>query len=295
MAAMSLWSLGLGECTSRRASSFTEDYQVLLGQLVEDDLEMTLDRRSSFRVCGMPLAPLRRFAEDQGPEPERYESEAIQIAVERRVIGKEFLSPRNSSAWWKGIPQPTMKVLYKLAFKRYVAGLANAIVRGEDIPPLITVNGSVADGRHRIFAALELKLQVVPVLEIASISGASTGSTSLLRAAMSAPPSILGPALDSPRAGAGQQWKHAVSVSVGALAGMRVRSLPHMARGVTGSERLASLRRLRVLPPIEIAIAPDGKMRLLDGNHRLIVARERGDESIRVAFLMVPKSDDRFA
>lgn len=124
--------------------------------------------------------------------------------------------------------------------------------------------------------------------------GISAGSTSLYAFALTRPKAVIGPSLDSPRAGPRASWRYPTPVPLTMLSAIPARASIHLARRMTGAERLDSLRRLRVLPPIEVAVAPDGKVRLLDGNHRLIVARERGDESIDVAFLVVDKSDDRF-
>jgi ParB-like chromosome segregation protein Spo0J len=45
---------------------------------------------------------------------------------------------------------------------------------------------------------------------------------------------------------------------------------------------------------MEIAVSRKGGARLMDGNHRLIVAREVGLSTVPVAFLIVPYRDDRF-
>lgn len=116
----------------------------------------------------------------------------------------------------------------------------------------------------------------------------------LLSIALSAPRSVVGPQTDSPRAGARESWTRIVPVPLRLLASIPARATRHLQRRVSGEERLDSLRMMRVHPPIEIAVAPDGRVRLMDGNHRLIVARERGAAAVDVAFLLTPKSDDRY-
>ena len=97
----------------------------------------------------------------------------------------------------------------------------------------------------------------------------------------------MGPALDSPRGHGDRPWTWPVDVPVTMLAGFKLHApTGHMRRKVTGEERLASLRGVRRFDPIEVAVERGGEaFRLLDGHHRLYVARQRGDATIRVCFL----------
>ena len=69
----------------------------------------------------------------------------------------------------------TQDDVYQAGFDRHVELLAEAIQRGQDIPPLVTLNGEPRDGRHRTLAALSLGLRVAPVLEVAETYVAKRG------------------------------------------------------------------------------------------------------------------------
>ena len=48
--------------------------------------------------------------------------------------------------------------------------------------------------------------------------------------------------------------------------------------------RLRSIKSAAAVPPIEIAVSESGHAELLDGNHRLVAARKRGDVTIIAIF-----------
>jgi hypothetical protein len=124
----------------------------------------------------------------------------------------------------------------------------------------------------------------------------------LLGIARAAQTTLFGPALESPRAPAGGTWKEPTSVPLGLLDRFSPRTMSHLRRRLSGQERLDMVREIlrpgrpwpSQLDPMEIAVSRKGGARLMDGNHRLIVAREVGLSTVPVAFLIVPYRDDRF-
>jgi len=120
----------------------------------------------------------------------------------------------------------------------------------------------------------------------------SEAARTLLCRASAAPRTMFGPAPDSPWRGgdSDRPWTVPVEVPLAELALIgSTAPTPHLRRGVTAAQRLEELRRFRHFDAIEIAVARNGEMHLLDGNHRLYVARERGDAAILVAFFFVPR------
>lgn len=125
----------------------------------------------------------------------------------------------------------------------------------------------------------------------------------LRKIAMSAPRALIGPTLESPAAPQGGSWKSPIMVPLAALQRFCPRAVRHIRLRRSGEERIEYLIRalsrdpLRwpaSIPPLEVALAPDGSARLMDGNHRLIAARQLVLPGVPVAFLLVPARDDRF-
>ena len=82
----------------------------------------------------------------------------------------------------------------------------------------------------------------------------------------------------------GTFWTRPVRVPLASLEGLDAKAISR--------ERLRSVRSAthagRELPPIEIAISPDGRSGwMVDGNHRLVAARRRGDRTITVVFTII--------
>lgn len=82
----------------------------------------------------------------------------------------------------------------------------------------------------------------------------------------------------------GTWWSLPVFVPLASLNGLRARAID---RGRLASVRSAHHRGVE-LPPIEIAVAEDGQSGwLIDGNHRLVAARRRGDEIVPAIFTVI--------
>lgn len=84
----------------------------------------------------------------------------------------------------------------------------------------------------------------------------------------------------------------AVEVPLEALAFLRLnkRPIPHLSRGLSAEERMRLVRSYPLpFDPIELIIWDDDEISIADGQHRLTVARERGDRSIPVEFTLAKK------
>lgn len=166
----SLWQLKHGQCTTRTVASFTHDFRVMLAQIAEEVGEKTprgWEHTRTIRVCAESFDDFRKWAAELGPEEDRYEKEAIEVGVGVGVLDRRFLHDVtvDGKYWWQVVGERTRNALYKKGFERYVGALAKAISAGDDIPPLIRVDGIPADGRHRTFAANKLRLSYAPVVE----------------------------------------------------------------------------------------------------------------------------------
>lgn len=170
---MSLWNLARGQCVERMASTFSHDFRVMLAQIAEEVGERTprgWEQNRILKICAGPFDDFKVFAAEQGPEPERYEREAIAFGVDNGFLDKRFLDEVtvDGKYWWQTKAPRAVDSLNKKGFERYVNKIAKAISSGEDIPPLIRVDGAPADGRHRTFAANKLKLLSAPIVEFTS-------------------------------------------------------------------------------------------------------------------------------
>lgn len=170
-----LWRLPAGACVERLVASFSHDFQVMLAQVAEEVGEKTprgWERKRKLLICAGPFDDFKVFAASQGPEPERYEGDAIAAGVSLGALDKRFLESDTGMVdgkyWWQTKPPRVIDALYRKGFERYVGRIAKAIASGEDIPPLIRVNGEPADGRHRTFAANKIGLRTVPIVEFKS-------------------------------------------------------------------------------------------------------------------------------
>lgn len=85
---------------------------------------------------------------------------------------------------------------------------------------------------------------------------------------------------------------YSVEVPLEALAFLRLnkRPIPHIGKGLSAEERMRLVRSYPLpFDPIEIIIWDDNEISIADGQHRLTVARERGDRSIPVEFSLAKK------
>lgn len=92
------------------------------------------------------------------------------------------------------------------------------------------------------------------------------------------PTTNAGPCARSPKG----LWSTPVEIPVELLAPLcRGKAIPHIENRETGEERLERLRKSRgTWKPIEVGFAPGCMPYILDGNHRILVALERGDATI---------------
>jgi hypothetical protein len=109
---------------------------------------------------------------------------------------------------------------------------------------------------------------------------------SLIRQAGVHPEGRFGPDLKSPSG----IWSREVEVPLQDLEQLRS-SAPSsdIARRLSGQDRLRHAREKKHWKPLEIALAKSGGMKIIDGNHRIFVARERGDQTVVAQFFLVDK------
>jgi len=74
----------------------------------------------------------------------------------------------------------------------------------------------------------------------------------------------------------GDYWTVPVRVPLSELSGVKATAI--------SKDRLKDLGRTRALPPVEIALWRSGSYELIDGNHRLVRARQEGNPDIEVRF-----------
>jgi hypothetical protein len=113
------------------------------------------------------------FHKDDVFEWDRYEGTAARYLRDKGLISESEYKTWGTTAKGDVLAKAAQKLGYQdeyaLGLHLYVGNLADAIARGEDIPPLLTVDGKPADGRHRTFAARKLDRKVAPVADISAV------------------------------------------------------------------------------------------------------------------------------
>lgn len=145
---------------------FDDDFRVMVSQLADEvgcDADVLIVKR-------VPLAPLVSDVRLMDPDWDRYLGVTAHDLHTRGVISYTLARNYDTPEGFKQL-EAVMKRLrlpdpYKYGFKRYIALLAEAIRTGAPIPPVLTVGGRLADGRHRVIAAVRLGLKTAPVAEV---------------------------------------------------------------------------------------------------------------------------------
>jgi hypothetical protein len=172
LGAVSIWHEAPGEYLVD-LSRYSLDYQVMVQQLVDDEgLELPGDFRSAI-VSVEPLEPAlrlaRRSAGAAGGEPDwdRYTWDAVQALVDRKLLPPSAAEEHDSPATWRMIQDAGLDEdrAYRVGFVRYVASIAQSLLL-DDMPPVIFVDGVLADGNHRVLAASWAGMSHVPILHL---------------------------------------------------------------------------------------------------------------------------------
>lgn len=139
---------------------FNIDFRVLLSDLgwPNDQARIRVDVRS--------YEDFAAWAQKQEPDWDRYRWDGVDELVKRGLLPRHVLDrydqriPQLDALKAQGID------VYEVGFDRYVDSLARSIKDGKVVPPLVAVDGSPVDGRHRALAALRLDRKTAPVIDL---------------------------------------------------------------------------------------------------------------------------------
>jgi len=170
---VSLWTPAFWRAVTEDAvhvpvRAFDRDFRVMIEQLAEEvecDVDVLVVRRQ-------PAGPLVRDAQQMPLDLDRYPGVAAFDLHERGLISTQLLNTYDTPAGFAQLKQRLAALqlpdVYRYGLQQYLDRLAAAIERGDPVPPILTVNGALADGRHRALAARQLGRTWLPVAEISA-------------------------------------------------------------------------------------------------------------------------------
>ncbi len=163
---MNLWDGKLHEEQEILVARHTGDFRVILEDLEE---ECGLEPAESHFVRWIHITSksLRRcFRATWEPDWDRYTYDAVEEMVDRGVLPEEAVHTYDSPVTWKKVRELGLESeAYEMGLSRYLRGLAKSMgEEGNRVPPVIFVEGSVADGFHRINAANMKGLEWIPAI-----------------------------------------------------------------------------------------------------------------------------------
>jgi len=148
--------------------AFPADVQVMVEQLAEEvECDVT-----TLTIRRQPAGPLIRDAQQMPLDLDRYPGVAAFDLHERGLISTQLLNTYDTPAGFAQLKQRLAALrlpdVYRYGLQQYLDRLADAIKRGDPVPPIMTVNRALADGRHRALAAHQLGRTWLPVAEISA-------------------------------------------------------------------------------------------------------------------------------
>ena len=160
----SLWLASTGAHTVdlRR---YSHDFRVLLGQLEEEGY--VLDLEHAIVTVG-PYDAFIDWATAEEPDWNRYTWDAVKVLIERKKLPASAIDKYDSPDTWAKIRAAgiTDEMAYRIGWMHYVQSIATSILVGDDMPPLVSMGGQPADGRHRTIAAYTARMEYAPVLNL---------------------------------------------------------------------------------------------------------------------------------
>lgn len=165
----SLWSALPGEYVVD-ITQYTNDFQTMVQQLVGEGDDPKSFPWKMTRVTVRPFEDFQRWAQAEEPDWDRYTWDAVKELVSRELLPEKALDDYDSPATWekirtlmRGSDTPALRI----GFAHYVQSLATSLMLSKaNMPPLVSVEGAPADGRHRTLAATLLGLRYAPVLDL---------------------------------------------------------------------------------------------------------------------------------
>lgn len=150
-------------------SEFSHDFQVILGDIFTYDGGVECPEYVEVNVT-----PMEEFASTASrpiwePDWDRYTYESCVCMVESGVIPSSCLAKYDSPETWERIRGAGKESeAYESGLMRYLENIKNAMLSGVCIPPVILVNGHLADGFHRTNAAIMGGSRVIPHIDISA-------------------------------------------------------------------------------------------------------------------------------
>lgn len=159
MAELSVWKRSGAFAVPLR--QFSVDFRVLVS-----DVESAYKRahHDTVEVEVRPYGDFVEWAIDQEPDWDRYAWDGTTVLVEQGRLPKSALINYDNPDLKRA--RATSDEWYQLGFEHYVDAIAKSIASGANVPPLVAVGGKPIDGRHRVLAALKLRLPVAPIIDL---------------------------------------------------------------------------------------------------------------------------------
>jgi hypothetical protein len=154
---------------------YTDDFQVMVAQLVDDEGLSLPGEWNAARIDVVALGPIFEQADKNPIEAahrldwDRYTWDAVNVLVQRRLLPRPALDNYDSPATWALIREQLGDddFAYRAGRVHYIARIAESLLV-RDMPPVILVDGVLADGNHRAIGASWALFMTVPVLHLTS-------------------------------------------------------------------------------------------------------------------------------
>lgn len=109
-----------------------------------------------------PYGDFVEWAKAMEPDWDRYTWDGTKVLIERGLLPKSA-NYDNPDLERAGV---SVDEWYRLGFEHYVDSIAKSIRDGQNVAPLLAVEGEPIDGRHRVLAALKLGLRTAPIIDL---------------------------------------------------------------------------------------------------------------------------------